>query len=218
MSGPFFDPSAEQEEYKANRRNSGWGPSALPDDWGMSAPAEVGKQGRKKDKMKMEQSFKEQETNDDPDNWFDKPKTKRSGMMAVAPFLQERPGLLKKMAFGPSIKDAGKQFQPPSAAERPKLLDRIGTVDDRSGNHARHHDRRGSGSVREDYAIRVRGASTQQRHRDFECSRRDWNSQGWRDRSRGRDRDDVDRDRRRDRDRGRWNEERGPRYKGGYSR
>lgn len=198
MSGPFFDPATEPSDYQVRYREE------LPNDW-MNAPSNVGKQGRKKDQARMEQRLlKEQET--DGDDWFQNPRNARNrSAQSTTAFARLPPPGPKKMTFGLSIKDAGRQFQPPPTAPRPSLIERISGDGGQSG---RRNDRRGPDSHSKRDSLNKRG-------REDDNS----NGKGWQDRDRGgRDRD-RDRSGRRDKERelGHRRHESGPRYTGGYS-
>ena len=143
MSGPFFDPAAQSPEYRASYHDHGGGGGGLPEGWGIDAPADVGKLGRQKDRVKLEKSFQEQEENGDAGNWFTNPTNARSGGLQPSSSLKRNaPHARQKMMFGPSMKDAGRQFQP-LPPERPKLLDRIQDYDEHRKPRNRHVDRRG---------------------------------------------------------------------------
>jgi protein AIR1/2 len=76
----------------------------IVDDSGYHAPAHVGKQGRKKERVKMERKAREQELDEDED-WFGKrpdPRDRHS---------KERPkSSSKKLAFGSSLRPSSRMF------------------------------------------------------------------------------------------------------------
>ena len=175
----------------------------LPEDWGMDAPSNVGKQGRKKDRAKWQKKLQEQEAGSDSEDWFLNPANARN--RGVQPTLQANragPHAPKIMIFGASMKEAGRQFQPPPVPERPKLIDRIHGGGESSSHRNQHGDR--GGLPREDSRSRNQGQYG--RHRERERDR----NKGYRDKGY--------RDSRRAGDRAYRREDSGPRYSGGYSR
>lgn len=212
MSGPFFDPAAEPVQYRASFHDHG-GDDMLPEDWGMDAPSNVGKRGRKKDRAKLQKKFQEQETVSDSDNWFLNPANARSRGTQPTPQSNEtRPHTPKIMIFGASLKEDGRQFQSPLVPERPKLIDRIYDGDERGKHRSQHDDRqlpRGNPSLRkqDDFSHR--------RSRDNDLSRGSNKKERY-GRQEERDRNEH-RDRGRPGDRFYRRRDSGPRYTGGYS-
>jgi protein AIR1/2 len=204
MSGPFFDPNVETTTTTTSRQRSlrDWEENDIPESWGVDAPSNVGKQGKKKDKVRMEKKAREQEEYDD-DGWFDKArrddksegKRSRNGR-------DNRVTSPKKLSFNPSVKWASQSSAPPlptNKAPKASLLERLGGSFDHSHvpTEPRNFSRKTS------YHKSPAGRSHRKREGDREVER-----------ERNRDRD-------RDRDRNRSRRERdlpGPRYTGGYSR
>ncbi|KAH7914314.1 hypothetical protein BJ138DRAFT_1057110 [Hygrophoropsis aurantiaca] len=221
MSGPFFDPAAEPVRVHRGPRELREEPDIhqLPEDWGMNAPLDVGRQGKNKDRARMEKRFKEQE--DDDGDWFANSRNvkNRSSNGALPSNLNGGGSGSKTMKFGKSMKSAGSQFLPPPPPAKkegpPSLLERLGdgrARDDRGGGRRRSSgDQRDYGRGSEPYRIRGAAKDSRDRNRDGEysqSSRRDWDREYDRRHSR---------DQERDRDRYR-RDDHGPRYKGGYNR
>ncbi|EPQ59218.1 hypothetical protein GLOTRDRAFT_136148 [Gloeophyllum trabeum ATCC 11539] len=78
MSGPFFDATTSLSKGKARRPRDWETSDHVGDGWGFNAPMNVGKQGRKKDRARMEQVAKHQEEEEDPDDWFGNPRNARN--------------------------------------------------------------------------------------------------------------------------------------------
>ena len=204
MSGPFFDPAAEPAQYQASYRDHG-GDDKLPESWGINAPSNVGKQGRSKDRVKLEKRFREQEAASDPEDWFVNPANARSrGLQANAPLNRVGPHGSKKLVFGASMKEAGPQFQPSSIPERPKLIDRIHDGHGRSKHRSRQGEQRGPPHEKSPWRT---GGDSSSRGSHYVSGK----GQHHRDRDRGY------RDRRRDGNRADRRDP-GPRYTGGYAR
>lgn len=117
----------------------------LPRDWGNDAPDNVGKQSRRKNVAKMEKRAQEQAVDDDPDDWFVNSRRERNhgGPQSRS----NAPSGPKRMSFGKSLQDAGRQFQPPPSS-KPSLLERLednahrGHSHDQSSRSSRSkHDR-----------------------------------------------------------------------------
>jgi protein AIR1/2 len=203
MSGPFFDPAAEPVRYQASYRDHSEH-GKLSESWGMDAPSNVGKQGRTKDRVKLEKRFREQEAASDPEDWFVNPANARSrGMRADGPLNRGGSHGSKKLAFGASMKEAGRQIQPSSIPERPKLIDRIHDGHGRSKHRSRHGERRGPPHEKSSWRA---GGDSSSRDSHYVSGK----GQYYQDRDRGY------RDRRRDGDRADRRDP-GPRYTGGYA-
>ncbi|KAF9221946.1 hypothetical protein BS17DRAFT_784199 [Gyrodon lividus] len=209
ISGPFYDPATESAHIRRGPREmqDGVDLPRLPDDWGVGAPVNVGKQGKNKDREKLEKRFREQEEGEGDDDWFNDARNARNrGMNQKGSPSGPR---AKSMKFS-SLKDGGRKFPPPPApssrgGQPPSLLARLG--DSREGSNRCHSDRyeppRGS-----DNSIRIRGAANDHRNRDGRYSnprRNEW------------ERDEDRRDRDRERYRG-AERDHGPRYRGDYNR
>jgi protein AIR1/2 len=202
MSGPFFDPGAEPPEYQARYHNHGDG--SRNED----VPNDVGRQGRKRARAKLEKSFEEQQQqNGDQGDWFSNPLNARSRVMQPASSSRTEPHTSKKLIFGASVKEAGRHFQPLPAPERPKLIDRIQGGDVHNNHQSRHTNRRGP-----PHDNLPRNPSHKRSRNDDPTI----SSSGRH--ARDRDRDDSYNGRRREGDRVHRREDRGPRYTGGYSR
>jgi len=144
MSGPF-DPATELKPSSSRRRE--------PRDWEreFDSSINVGKEGRKNARARLEKKAQEQEANNDPDDWFGNPRNARNRGMDTSSHrggTKGPPPGVKKLSF--VVKDASRQFQPPSSApptgprhRRPSdsLLDRLGGVEDRGDPRRRHRDR-----------------------------------------------------------------------------
>lgn len=224
-SGPFFDPTADPTSSTSYRREPReWereGGPGLPEGWGDNAPENVGKKGRRKEVQKMERRAKEQQTEDDPDDWFGNPRNVRNRGAAapVASGYSQRQGGggggggngPKKITFGSSIRDAGRQFQPVASAGLPN----------RPAAPPREEERVGSrGKYAYDPTRAHRPLPTVDLNNNTNNTNNNQRNEGGREREHNKNRDrDRDRDRNRDRDRDRYRrDDRGPRYKGGYSR
>ncbi|KIJ70584.1 hypothetical protein HYDPIDRAFT_164570 [Hydnomerulius pinastri MD-312] len=218
ISGPFYDPATEPERKRRGPRElqNDEGLPRLPEDWGVDIPVNVGKQGKSKDREKLEKRFREQEEEDGDADWFNNPRNARNrGMNQKAPPTRPRG---KAMKFGGSLKDAGRQLlppqpPPPSSSGKPlSLLERL--EDSRGGGNDRRRLDRSSDRDRyepprsSDPPLRILGAAADRRNQDGRSS----NSRKS-DREREKDRRDRDRERHRGSER-----EHRPRYNGGYNR
>lgn len=117
----------------------------------------------------------------------------------------------KKITFGSSIRDAGRQFQPVASAGLPN----------RPAAPPREEERVGSrGKYAYDPTRAHRPLPTVDLNNNTNNTNNNQRNEGGREREHNKNRDrDRDRDRNRDRDRDRYRrDDRGPRYKGGYSR
>ncbi|CCM03346.1 uncharacterized protein FIBRA_05475 [Fibroporia radiculosa] len=73
LAGPFADLSTLSSSRSSNKRPPrDWEvASAFADGWGSNMPMEVGKQGRRKQRAKLEKRAREiEDAEDDPDDWF----------------------------------------------------------------------------------------------------------------------------------------------------
>ena len=188
-SGPFYDQSKEPAHYVSDDRDFNYDAQAL-DDWSTNVPSNVGKQGRNKDRAKLEKRFREQEANDD--DWFANPGNARTSTNV-------RSGIppAKKMTF------------------KPGLLDRISGGEEGSRWHSHGHRR----DIISQEILSFRGAAGASQKRDREndgYSAGKGSARDPRDYSRSGSGYKQERDRSCDRDRGRHKDER--RYRGGYSR
>lgn len=211
MLGPFYDPAAEPISIKRGprERNSEVDWPRLPDDWDASVPVDVGKQGKNKDKERLEKRFREQE--DEGEDWFnDIRNMKRKEKEQQAPLLEPRG---KRLKFG-LFKDGryGLSSLPPSLPTRgsgSSLLARLsnsrGGTDRGKGDRSRD---RHEPSHRFENSIRIRGAATDQRNQNGKYL----NSHKT-ERERGQDRWDRGKPGHQEPKRGH-----GPQYRGGYDR
>ncbi|KAH9948756.1 hypothetical protein B0H21DRAFT_731833 [Amylocystis lapponica] len=181
LSGPFSDISTSVRS-KAKRAPRDWEVAdTFADGRGFTAPMDVGKQGRRKERVRMEKRAQElEEAEDDPDDWFGSARRNgashaRGGARGSA---QSKSGG-KKIDIGFASRDDGR------------------SKDNGRGRSLAAYDDL-PGPSRETDTIQIRGAS-----------RRNDDRYGG---SSGRHTRD------RERDRGGRRDERGPRYKGGYSR
>ncbi|EKM59927.1 uncharacterized protein PHACADRAFT_250735 [Phanerochaete carnosa HHB-10118-sp] len=219
-TGPFADAKNPQQRKPgkaasyAARMNDAWG-----DGYGHVLPLDVGKQGRKKERARMERRAQEVQA-DDADDWFAKRRggnsREKGGGSGGGGSKGSRNGRINsKISFSDFDRDG----------------DRFGGRDRRDGGRPRLDDL--PGPSRESDSIKIRGAS----RRDKERERRDRDDE-WDGSIRGaarrqseheydhrrneRPRDDRDRygerDRRRERDRREASPRREPRYRGGYAR
>jgi len=151
---------------------------------------------------KLEKTYQEQEQ-DDAGDWFSNP-TRSYDMHPAASSSRAGPHVFKKVVFGASMKEAGRQFQSLPIPESSKLIDRIQHGD---RHRTRYTDRR---RLPHDNSLSRKGGNSS--HRRTRHDDMVGNSNGWygdRDNSRddGRRRDRIDR-----------REHQRPRYTGGYSR
>jgi len=211
MSGPFFDveltASASRQKNKHYRGRG----SNHADDWDVNVPVNVGKQGKKKDRARMEKRAREQNGYED-DDWFDEARRNRRPEARrieggrggrVAP-----PGD-KKLSFGLSVRGAGRLSDPPHHSghqpHKSTLLNRLGDNLEYPRSAERLEDRLGEKDVRD---------SSRRHH-----SHNDSSAGGTREKYRKESGRDHGRDRDKDRNRNRTERDRrGPRYTGGYSR
>jgi hypothetical protein len=114
------------------RRVREWEQDKLPDGWGQEAPVNVGKQGRKKDRARMEQMA--QDADDDADDWFgNSGNTRKSGPSRSVNGGRGGKGMGgKKISFGfsashlqVSSSTLASDQNPPHST--PSLVDRIGS-------------------------------------------------------------------------------------------
>ncbi|KAA1466681.1 hypothetical protein DENSPDRAFT_862642 [Dentipellis sp. KUC8613] len=223
MSGPFFDPAADPSQASAQtqrRQPRDWEQGAaggtIGDGWGFDAPVNVGKQGRRKGRERLERRARElEDAEDDAEDWFGNARNVRN--RGDAP--RSNGGGGKRISFGESVKGGGR-FEDINARMGPRhpaegLLDRPRSYGGDS--------RKGPPGLLErmsDSRDGERRRSSRDERRDRERSGRD--SKRDRERSSRDDRRERERERsgRGDPDRDDWRkrEDRGPRYKGGYSR
>lgn len=215
-TGPFADAKNPQQRKPgkaasyAARINDAWG-----DGYGHVLPLDVGKQGRRKERARMER--RAQEVQDDGDDWF----ANRGGSSGREKGGRSSGGgsrngrFNSKISFGDLDRDDG----------------RFGGRDRRDGGRSRRDDL--PGPSRETDSIQIRGASRRDKERERGDRNDEWDGsirgaarrQGeheYDQRRKERPRDDRDRygdrDRRRDRDRREASPRREPRYRGGYAR
>lgn len=196
MSGPFFDSSAEQMpsvSESTSRRLREWERDKLPDGWGHDAPVNVGKQGRKKDRAKMERMATDD--NDDADDWFGSARNVPNRGPPKRPVTEGRGSVGKKISIGFSASHLQSSFVAPAwngnqSGPAPSLLDRISSTPNPRYQPIQSQD---------SHSQRNRGAPKSNRSRQHESG------------------DIRRRDKERERDR-RERERPGPRYKGGYGR
>ena len=191
VSGPFYDQSKEPANYVSS---SNYGAQDL-DDWSTRVPSNVGKQGRDKDRAKLEKRFREQEANDV--DWFANPRNAKNRNTSN----NVRSGI-----------------PPATFGVKPTLLDRISGS--KEGSRWQSHDHRREMIPQE--IVSFRGAASASRKHDREiCGysagrRPNGQTRDHRHYSRSGSGYIQERNRSYERDRGRHREE--PRYRGGYSR
>jgi protein AIR1/2 len=210
------------------------------DGWGASAPINVGKRARNKDRMRMEQRAREIQELSDQDDWFGNPRNMRNrGMGGGA----RRDGGSKdvKIRFGPPRKRDNSPPRGPSLLERvhgdddkhsrprPRHRDRDRDRGrDRGERHHRDRDRERDRDRDDDPELHIRGSASRSKNPRY----RDDGSRREERRGDDRRRDDSrsgDREQERHRERGGEHEferraswdgrgTRGPQYRGGYAR
>ncbi|KAI0920785.1 hypothetical protein AcW1_005039 [Taiwanofungus camphoratus] len=187
FSGPFYDASARPPSSRSSKKR---GPrdwevaGAFADGLGFNAPMDVGKQGRRKERARMEKRAKELEEEEESDDWFGGRARARSGGNGGGGKNPTR-GTVKNVTFGFANAYVGKARSRRSG--------------DGSGRSRVAYDDM-PGPSQETDTIQVRGAAKRDerydedrrtgRHTDYSYYRGDAGRR----------------------------EERGPRYKGGYSR
>ena len=129
MSGPFFvaSPRHSPSSPVHRREPRDWErEDVIVDKMGYHAPAHVGKQGRKKERAKMERKAREQELDDD-EGWFaHSGNSKRSDGHS-----REQPkSPTKRLTFGSSMHNASRLLDPKPRSER-SLRDRLNGEFDR---------------------------------------------------------------------------------------
>ena len=132
MSGPFFvaSPRHAPSSPVHRREPRDWErEDVIVDKMGYHAPAHVGKQGRKKERAKMERKAREQEVDDD-EGWFahsgnSKRSDPRDGHGKDQPKLPT-----KRLTFGSSMHNASRLFDLKPRSER-SLRDRLNGEFDR---------------------------------------------------------------------------------------
>lgn len=193
MSGPFFDATTSLSKGKARRPRDWETSDHVGDGWGFNAPMNVGKQGRKKDRARMEQVAKHQEEEEDPDDWFGNPRNARNrGMTRDAQpprnVRSEIGNENKVFTFGSMGNDRNRRFEIESSVNA-----------SRGSRYDKDRNDRYRGERAPD-TFSIRGAAA----RDSE-----YPNGSSRERSRRNDHHRSDRQERRDDHR--------PRYKGGYA-
>ncbi|KZT24529.1 hypothetical protein NEOLEDRAFT_1134919 [Neolentinus lepideus HHB14362 ss-1] len=187
MSGPFYNATVSSSKDKTRRPRDWESADHLGDGWGFNAPMNVGKQGRRKDRARMEQAAKDQEEGEDTDDWFNNPRNARN--RGVPSRRNDRDDRGKMVTFG-SMSTRDRKFEFDSALEP----SRSWHPDDR--NRGRPYDRDRHERAHE--PLTIRGAA-----------RRDYDYSNGRDRGRSRRYSPEPRQERRGEHR--------PRYKGGYT-
>jgi protein AIR1/2 len=151
MSGPFFDPSEEPKHSSTKpRKPSDWErDDIMPDGRGKNAPINVGRQGRRKAKEKLE---KQSRILSDEDDWFGNTKKIRSNHMhdRIAPRRRgESSSNPRKPTFTLSFRSDPRSFHVPEPStrnqnhSRPGLLDRLQRI---TPDDARYLDSKGRSS------------------------------------------------------------------------
>ncbi|KAF4619285.1 hypothetical protein D9613_005100 [Agrocybe pediades] len=112
MNGPFYDP--EKESHTSTAR-----PRREQEDlgtWGVSAPSDVGRQGRIKSRAAMAKQA--QQSEEDQEDWFANSSKRSSNSNRQK---QET----KKISFGKSFNDSKQHESTSNHYQKPSLLDRI---------------------------------------------------------------------------------------------
>ncbi|KAF7789446.1 hypothetical protein EIP86_000391 [Pleurotus ostreatoroseus] len=232
MTGPFYDSAHPTQRAPsraaayASRAKNAWG-----DGYGAALPLDVGKQGRKKERARLEKRAQELQ-GDDEDDWFANRPPNRSGRDGGSSGKKSLLDRLEstssqKIGFGNLGKDrGGRRFDSGSSKGRDS---RDQKRRKNGGGRSDDHDYDDlPAPMRETDTLQIRGAS--RRHED----RRGWNGREdgeYEDdyhrkdssRSRNREKDRNKRSPERWRDRGKERDRdrsprREPRYRGGYSR
>ncbi|KDQ64478.1 hypothetical protein JAAARDRAFT_64329 [Jaapia argillacea MUCL 33604] len=199
MSGPFFDTSQDASSSRREPRDWESNNNKLPDGWGFDAPMNVGKEGKKKSRTRMEDRAKvQQEEDDDPDDWFGNAQNvKNRGMLPGPSRSRDRVNTTAPNSKRPNFnfkKERGRDDRS-TVAEPPHGGSLLSRLQDPPG---RAPDRGDYGGSRE-RPLQVRGAAKNPSNsRSHEPPSRRAVS--------GSDRDMTSR-----------RDERGPRYKGGYA-
>ncbi|KAH9973012.1 hypothetical protein BGW80DRAFT_1311034 [Lactifluus volemus] len=202
LSGPFSDAATSPIRTRAPRdwENS----DTFGDGWGASAPINVGKRARNKDRMRMEQRALELQERDDQDDWFGNPRNARHSRGEVA--AAAAPGKRPRRTGTTTTKSRARSR---SRGERNHL--------NSDRDHDRDRDECDSG-----LGLRIRGlglAGKPSRHGDGD-EREGRTREEQRDGRRRREENQRrDRDREREPRASRDNRDpRGPQYRGGYAR
>lgn len=240
LSGPFSDTPAQIERHRRELRD--WeNDTTIPDRWGSNAPNNVGRQAKDKNRARLAQRAQELEE-DEGDDWFGNPRNAMSrGVPPSAPsgprdrsksggggfggFVQG-PAPAKKMTFG----NFGQKQADSSSSSRGRDYGR--NMDEGRSRKPSLAER-----LQGDGELKIRGASSSSSskrkyddHRDdergyYSHNRRDRESDKERRRDWDREYERADRDRYGHRDggysggySGSRRDDRGPKYKGGYSR
>lgn len=221
-SGPFFDANAEPASGPSRSRPlRDW---ERPDYVDPKLPGNVGKEGRKKDRAKLEKRAREIDDEDEEDNWFNKGTRKRSGGSRSKPKSSDgekrggngngngnaRPkGKMPQISFKNGARDLDRRATTNGAPVSLSLLDRI-QMDGGDKAKASSSSRFGSNDER-GQSSRYRDRDRDNRDRDDRGNRHRRESDSYQgpkgggQRSRDKSRDDRQ-------------PSTGPRYKGGYNR
>lgn len=235
MTGPFYDSAhptmraPSRAATYASRAKHAWG-----DGYGAALPLDVGKQGRNKERTRLEKRAQELQKDDDDNDWFAKHPENRSGRNGGGAEKEKKslldrlePTSSKKINIGNLGKDrGGRRFDSGSGDSRDSRRRKSG------GGRSYDNDYDDLPTpMRETDTLQIRGAS--RRYDDRSGSSRKTSEredrgehedeQRWRgpsrvnnwDRDRNRRSPERRRDKERDRDR---SPRREPRYRGGYSR
>ncbi|KAF4574638.1 hypothetical protein EYR36_005986 [Pleurotus pulmonarius] len=224
-SGPFFDANAEPTSGPSRSRPlRDW---ERPDYVDPKLPGNVGKEGRKKDRAKLEKRAREIDDEDEEDNWFNKGARKRSGGSRSKPKSADgekrggngngngnaRPtGKMPQISFKNGARDLDSRAGTNGAPVSLSLLDRIQMGDEDKA--------KATSFSRSGFNNDERGQSSRNRDRDRGRDDRDRDDRGYRHR---RESDSYQGSkgggpRSRDKSRDDRQPPTGPRYKGGYSR
>ncbi|KAF4602412.1 CCR4-NOT regulatory complex component [Pleurotus pulmonarius] len=222
-SGPFFDANAEPTSGPSRSRPlRDW---ERPDYVDPKLPGNVGKEGRKKDRAKLEKRAREIDDEDEEDNWFNRGARKRSGGSRSKPKSADgekrggngngnaRPkGKMPQISFKNGARDLDSRAGTNGAPVSLSLLDRIQMGDEDKA--------KATSFSRSGFNNDERGQSSRNRDRDRGRDDRDRDDRGYRHR---RESDSYQGSkgggpRSRDKSRDDRQPPTGPRYKGGYSR
>ncbi|KAJ8697893.1 hypothetical protein PTI98_004663 [Pleurotus ostreatus] len=219
-SGPFFDANAEPTSGPSRSRPlRDW---ERPDFVDPKLPGNVGKEGRKKDRAKLEKRAREIDDEDEEDDWFNKGARKRSSGSRSKPKSADgenrgangngngtaRPkGKMPQISFKNGARDLDSKVTTTASMS---LLDRIQMDDDgkaKAASSSRFNNDRGQSSRNRD-----RDRDRDDRERDDRGHRHRRESDSYRGGSKGGG------PRSRDKSRDDRQPPTGPRYKGGYNR
>jgi len=168
MSGPFDHAPGLKASTSHHRMPRDWEQDRVMD----SRSANVGREGRKRERARMEKKAKQLEANDDPDDWFGNQRNIKNRV--VAPHRKGRE--VKKLSL--VVKDTHFQPLPPVGTHQTRsLADRLGLGGDRDrGNsHGRYQDRRSQsgGKHSEDHNSSRRRSGGHERGNGDKYDRRD---------------------------------------------